>query len=413
MFLNISRVAAIFFIKRFALALMALMMISLSIQYSALQAQTTAKPLGLVNLRIAGDETRMRIIAVFDKVPAYKIQLLDSPTRLIVNLPIVDFSAQKQSPTVMGLVSNIRYGAAGADRSRIILTTKVPFVVEKSTSQQLDSGLWQVVLDIKTDSRKNFEALLQEQQKNDAASLNTPANSIVKPFRVVIDAGHGGIDSGAQGVSGILEKDVTLAFARALREQLEKNPSLEVFLTRDTDVFLRLNERVQKARGYGADLFISIHADTINTGTMRGATVYTISDKASDNIAKALAERENKSDLLDGLPADETPEVTDILIDLARRETLAFSVNFAERVISDMTRDNINLIKNPHRYAGFQVLKAPDIPSVLIELGYLSNKDDERQVSDPAWRAKAAGAIAMAVKQFADNRRGQMVNQEK
>ena len=140
---------------------MALMMISLSFQHSALQAQTTAKPLGLVNLRIAGDETRMRIIAVFDKEPAYNIQFLDSPTRLIVNLPIIDFSAQKQSPTVMGLVSDIRYGAAGADRSRIILTTKVPFVIEKTTSQQLDSGLWQVVLDIKTDSRKNFEALLQ------------------------------------------------------------------------------------------------------------------------------------------------------------------------------------------------------------------------------------------------------------
>ena len=360
--------------------------------------------LELVNIRAVGDLTRTRLIAVFSGAPNYSLQFLDHPNRLVVNLPRTDFSSQKQPPLKFGMVSNLRYGTSGPNSSKIILTTNAPFVVEKDNIEQLDSGLWQLVIDLTKDSEENFQKLIQKQQTENKAPAHDDRPAQQKPFRVVIDAGHGGIDSGAESVSGVLEKNVTLAFARALRDELEKNVNLQVFLTRDSDIFLRLNERVQKARDYGADLFISIHADTINMTSMRGATVYTISDRASDDLAKALAERENKADLLDGLPADESPEVTDILIDLARRETLSFSVNFADRVVSSLLEDNINLIKNPHRYAGFQVLKAPDIPSVLIEIGYLSNKDDEKLISDPVWRRQAASAIATAVQQFANYR---------
>lgn len=369
-----------------------------------------ASVLGLVNLRVAGDDSRLRLIAVFNARPDYKLLLLDSPARLVINLPEVDFSAQKQPPAKMGMVKDIRYGVSGPGAARIILTTVTPFNIEKDTVQQLDGGLWQLVVDLTRDSRLNFDNALKKQRELNSSSNTPVANNALRPFRVVIDAGHGGIDSGAQGISGILEKDVTLAFAKALRDQLEKKTALDVFLTRDSDVFLRLNERVQKARGFGADLFISIHADTINTSSLRGATVYTISDKASDDVARALAERENKADLLDGLPADETPEVTDILIDLTRRETHAFSVNFADRVVMGLSRSNINLIKNSHRYAGFQVLKAPDVPSVLIEIGYLSNREDERLISDPIWRARMATAIANAVYQFAEYRSGRASN---
>ncbi len=360
--------------------------------------------LELVNIRAVGDLTRTRLIAVFSGAPNYSLQFLDHPNRLVVNLPRTDFSSQKQPPLKFGMVSDLRYGTSGPNSSKIILTTNAPFVIEKDNIEQLDSGLWQLVIDLTKDSEENFQKLIQKQQTENKAPAHDDRPAQQKPFRVVIDAGHGGIDSGAESVSGVLEKNVTLAFARALRGELEKNVNLQVFLTRDSDIFLRLNERVQKARDYGADLFISIHADTINMTSMRGATVYTISDRASDDLAKALAERENKADLLDGLPADESPEVTDILIDLARRETLSFSVNFADRVVSSLLEDNINLIKNPHRYAGFQVLKAPDIPSVLIEIGYLSNKDDEKLISDPVWKRQAASAIATAVQQFANYR---------
>lgn len=223
-------------------------------------------------------------------------------------------------------------------------------------------------------------------------------------FRVILDPGHGGIDGGARGITGILEKDVTLAFARVLRDELRKDSHITVALTRNSDVFLRLSERVKKAQEFGADLFISIHADTINTHSLRGATVYTISDKASDAIAKSLAENENKVDLLDGLPADESHEVTDILIDLTRRETHAFSVNFANSVVSSLSKNNINLINNPHRYADFQVLRASDIPSVLIEIGYLSNKEDEELLNKPQWRKHMAHSIAHSIRQFAEYR---------
>lgn len=359
-----------------------------------------AEQLNLVNMRAVGDQNRTRLIAVFSDNPTYSLQFLKQPYRLVINLPSVDFSSQKQPPIKLGMVSDLRYGLSGPNTSRIILTTNSPFAVENHKVERLDSGLWQLIVDITGDNEANFQQLLTKQGNGDSRT-NDGKPPEKKPFRVVVDAGHGGVDSGAEGISGVIEKNVTLAFARTLRDELEKNLDIEVFLTRDSDVFLRLNERVEKARNYGADLFISIHADTINMSAMRGATVYTISDRASDDLAKALADRENKADLLDGLPADEAPEITDILIDLARRETLVFSVNFADRVILSLEQENINLIKNPHRYAGFQVLKAPDIPSVLIEIGYLSNKEDEKLITDPLWRKKAATAIASAVQQFA------------
>ncbi|UTO27698.1 N-acetylmuramoyl-L-alanine amidase family protein [Bartonella harrusi] len=365
-----------------------------------------AYALKLINLRTIGDSTRTRIVALFDAEPNVHLQTLDNPARLIINLPIIDFSAQKTSfekqNTVSGMLSDVRYGFSDIQTSRIILTSKTLFVVEKTVVQKLNSGLWQLLIDIRKSTQEKFDNILKKQQKNDH---NTKKQlSFARNFRVVLDPGHGGIDGGAQGITGILEKNITLAFARALRDELKKDSHITVTLTRDSDVFLRLSERVKKAQEFDADLFISIHADTINMRSLRGATVYTISDKASDAIAKSLAESENKVDLLDGLPAEESLEITDILMDLTRRETLAFSVNFADRVVLNLSKSNINLINNPHRYADFQVLKAPDIPSVLIEIGYLSNKEDEKLLNDPQWRKQMAASITHSIRQFAEYR---------
>ncbi|MGF7157667.1 N-acetylmuramoyl-L-alanine amidase [Bartonella heixiaziensis] len=362
--------------------------------------------LKLVDLRTIGDSTRTRIIAVFNAEPNVRLQILDSPARLVVNLPVVDFSAQntpfKKQNTLSSMLSGVRYGFSDIRTSRIILTSKIAFVVEKSTIQKLENGLWQLLIDITQSTQKKFDEVLKKQQK--AISSKKTQVSLIRDFRVVLDPGHGGIDGGARGGSGILEKDVTLAFAHVLRDELKKDSHTIVTLTRDSDVFLRLSERVKKAQEFGADLFISIHADTIDVHSLRGATVYTISDKASDVIAKSLAESENKVDLLDGLPAEESLEITDILIDLARRETHTFSVNFANSIIANLSKNNINVINNPHRYADFQVLKAPDIPSVLIEIGYLSNKEDEKLLSSPQWRKQMAASIAHSIRQFAEYR---------
>ena len=220
-------------------------------------------------------------------------------------------------------------------------------------------------------------------------------------FVIAVDAGHGGIDTGAIGTETKMEeKTVTLAFAGELVEMLNKETGVKAFLTRDKDEFLSLPERVQIARQHGANLFISIHADTLRQRDIRGATVYTISDKASDHLAANLAERENLSDEIAGIALTSEPaEVADILIDLTRRETQAFSVNLARSVVSSF-EGQINLINNPHRYAGFRVLQAPDVPSILLELGFLSNKQDEKLLVDPVWRKKVAGLLAAAVRSY-------------
>ncbi|WP_375636112.1 MULTISPECIES: N-acetylmuramoyl-L-alanine amidase [unclassified Bartonella] len=365
-----------------------------------------ADPLRLINFRTIGDSVHTRIIAVFNSKPNVRLQILDRPARLVINLPTIDFSMQntplKKQNTLSVMLSDVRYAFSDIQTSRIILTSKTAFVIEKSVVKKLNNDLWQLLIDIRKTTLEKFDEILKKQQKTnfDTKTQLMPAYN----FRVVLDPGHGGIDGGARGVTGVLEKDVTLDFARALRDELQKDSHITVALTRDSNIFLRLSERVKKAQELDADLFISIHADTIDLHSLRGATVYTISDKASDAIAKSLAENENKVDLLDGLPADETLEVTDILMDLTRRETHTFSVNFANSVISSLSKNHINLINNPHRYANFQVLRASDIPSVLIEIGYLSNKEDEKLLNDPHWRKQMAASIAHSIRQFAHYR---------
>ncbi|WP_375659274.1 N-acetylmuramoyl-L-alanine amidase [Bartonella sp. MR30HLJHH] len=365
-----------------------------------------ADPLRLINFRTIGDSVHTRIIAVFNSKPNVRLQILDRPARLVINLPTIDFSMQntllKKQNTLSAMLSDVRYAFSDIQTSRIILTSKTAFVVEKSVVKKLNNGLWQLLIDIRKSTPEKFDEILKKQQRTnfDTKTQLMPAYN----FRVVLDPGHGGIDGGARGVTGVLEKDVTLDFARALRDEFKKDSHITVALTRDSNIFLRLSERVKKAQELDADLFISIHADTIDLHSLRGATVYTISDKASDAIAKSLAENENKVDLLDGLPADETLEVTDILMDLTRRETHTFSVNFANSVISSLSKNHINLINNPHRYANFQVLRASDIPSVLIEIGYLSNKEDEKLLNDPYWRKQMAASIAHSIRQFAHYR---------
>ncbi|MBB5073097.1 N-acetylmuramoyl-L-alanine amidase [Bartonella callosciuri] len=365
----------------------------------------------LVSLRTIGDSAHTRIIAVFNAKPNVRLQILDKPARLVINLPTVDFSARsvplKQQNILSAMLSDVRYSFSDIQTSRIILTSKVTFVVEKTIVQELENGSWQLLIDLSKSTQKQFDEVLKKQQfeKKENVNLNTRTQSTpMRNFRVVLDPGHGGIDGGARGITGILEKDVTLAFARVLRDELKKAPHITVALTRDSDVFLRLSERVKKAQEFYADLFISIHADTIDVHSLRGATVYTLSDKASDTIAESLAESENKVDLLDGFPVEESVEITDILFDLTRRETDAFSVNFANNVISNLSKSNINLINNPHRYADFQVLRAADIPSVLIEVGYLSNKEDEKLLNNPQWRKQMAVSIVHSICQFAEYR---------
>lgn len=217
---------------------------------------------------------------------------------------------------------------------------------------------------------------------------------------IVIDPGHGGVDPGAIGVSGIYEKHITLAMARELKTALEKNGRYRVQLTRDRDVFIRLRERVAIARQQGADLFISLHADAVQNPQIRGLSVYTLSQNASDSEAQTLAEKENKADLIAGVDlTHESPDVAGILIDLAQRETMNRSAGFATELVDEVGQE-MDLLGNTHRFAGFAVLKAPDVPAVLVEMGYLSNEYEEKQLRQPQYRARLAKALAKAVERY-------------
>jgi len=227
-----------------------------------------------------------------------------------------------------------------------------------------------------------------------------PVPGAVKKRVIIIDPGHGGVDPGAIGLSGIYEKHITLAAARELQTHLERTGRFTVHLTRDRDIFIRLRGRIERARAKSADMFISLHADTIRSKSVRGLSVYTLSENASDKEAAALAERENKADLIAGIDlTHESAEVTNILIDLAQRETMNQSARLAA-VLVDELGERVKVLRNPHRFAGFAVLKAPDIPSVLIELGFLSNKDDERALRSKQHRKRVAQSIVAAVDRY-------------
>lgn len=239
-----------------------------------------------------------------------------------------------------------------------------------------------------------------------AAALAVPGGAERKASRVgkpvvVIDPGHGGVDPGATSITGAYEKNIVLALARAVKAQLDKDGKVKCVLTRDRDVFIPLRERVAIARAANADLFLSLHADTVTDGDIRGLSVYTLSQTASDAEAQALADKENKADIVAGIDlSNESPEVTNILIDLVQRESMNLSAVFAHRLIREVSRETRQLLQNTHRFAGFAVLKAPDVPSVLVETGYLSNPKDEQMLRRPEYRAKLAGAMARAIEQY-------------
>jgi N-acetylmuramoyl-L-alanine amidase len=218
---------------------------------------------------------------------------------------------------------------------------------------------------------------------------------------VVVDPGHGGIDNGTQA-GGESEKNLVLGFALALRDRVEKAGKYRVVMTRTDDTFIPLGDRVRIARNQSAALFVSIHADALprREGDAQGATIYTLSEKASDAEAERLAELENKADAIGGVNLTEEPtDVADILIDLAQRETRTFSNRFA-RMLKNEMKTTVRMHKHPLKSAGFKVLKAPDVPSVLIELGYVSNKSDLEHLVSDNWRSKTVGSVAQAIDVF-------------
>lgn len=382
--------------------------------------ESQEQPVLAYSARIAGDRARTRVVIDLDRKPAFEVRYLEKPDRIVVDLPATAFAFPSDDLKARGLFKDVRYGAVGAHSARIVLTTERPAQLALAEVQSDEAGKgFRLVLDAEMVKREVFADLVRRQAwsggqaasgaevaeagataaRGDRVGTSSPVPA--GTFVIAIDAGHGGIDNGAiASETKTPEKEITLAVARALQRRLAREPGIFAFLTREGDEFLSLSERVTIARQHHANLFISLHADKLRQDNIRGATVYTISDKASDRMAAELAERENLADAIGGVDlASEPAEVTDILLDFTRRETQAFSVAMADAVVASF-EGQVSLINNPHRFAGFRVLQAHDVPSILLELGFLSNKEDEKVLLDQAWREKIAELLTAAIRRY-------------
>ena len=362
---------------------------------------------------------KVKFIASGPVTPSKTFQL-DDPVRIVIDIPSVAVTGIALPSNYRGtLLTGIRFGQFDPKTARLVLDAAAPL---KVISARGGSPLVVELASTKAAAPINNAEEMEEENVAPAPIAAAPAKQAVaqkpttasakpaakatsvsaeekKPL-VVIDAGHGGQDPGALGLHGTHEKDVTLNFARTLRAALLKTGRYRVVLTRDEDIFLSLQERVSIARKAKGNLFISLHADSNSRPDARGLSVYTLSETASDDEAAALAEHENKADIIQGMDLTTTDaDVASILIDLTQRETMNKSSALADAVVEKL-HGKINRLPKTHRFAGFRVLKAPDVPSILIELGFLSNQADERLLLSPEYRDVVITSVVRGIDRY-------------
>jgi N-acetylmuramoyl-L-alanine amidase len=382
--------------------------------------------------RLAGDAKRTRFVLDLDSRIQLRAFTLADPYRVVIDIPQTDFRLPAGvGATGRGLVKAFRYGMVMPGGSRIVFDLTGPAKI--TNAQVLEAANGQparLVLELEEIDRTSFVQSLAASGRPDLrpaiaenavtaadaklaalpAEATAPATVLLPPDPrplVVIDPGHGGADNGTQA-GGESEKNLVLGFGLALRDRIEKGGKYRVVMTRTDDTFIPLDERVRIARNQSAALLVSIHADALpkGEGDAQGATIYILSDRASDAQAERLAETENKSDAIGGVNLTNEPtDVADILIDLVQRETRTFSNRFARVLMGEM-KSTVRMYKHPLKSAGFKVLKAPDVPSVLVELGYVSNKSDLEHLVSESWRSRAVGSMAQAIEVFLAKRPG-------
>lgn len=382
------------------------------------------------DVRVADHGTNTRVVFDISGSVEARIFTLAKPYRVVLDLPEVGWRLPARPlPRSIGLFDKVRYGLFKPGTTRVVIETVGPTTVDGARYWPRESDARvRLVIDLVATSAEDFRRAAKNQLSNITvradgipttqeqpiaaanSSLVSVPYSFVRPPRkprypielplVVIDPGHGGADPGASGARGTYEKHITLSAAREFLRMLEKTGRYRVILTRNRDILIPLRDRVAFARDSDADLFVSLHADSIRKRNIRGLSVYTLSENASDREAGELADRENKADLIAGVDlSNETPEVTNILIDLAQRETMNESARFAALMVKELGRQT-RLLRNTHRFAGFRVLKAPDVPSVLVEMGFLSNRIDENALLKKGYRAKLGAAFVRAVDKY-------------
>ena len=371
-----------------------------------------AKAAHATAVRLSGDSIQTSFELDLSHGVTVEVFTLAEPYRVVIDLPNVDFKLPTDAGSpAQGLAKAYRYGLFAEHKGRVVIDTTGPVAISQAQMQRSETGNG-IVLKVAFApmDAKAFGSGTGATQETGAKpskpavydDVPVPAKSRAKPV-VVIDAGHGGIDPGAMGINNVAEKTVVLAVAQQLRTALMQTGRYDVRMSRDKDVFVSLDRRLKFSRDNSADLFISLHADSIEERNLaeniRGATVYTLSERASDEQARQMAEKENSSDLLAGLETgDQTgkDQVKSILIDLLKRETSNFSADFSHVLVQRLAK-SITMSREAHRSAAFKVLKQTHAPSVLVELGYMSNSADEGQMTSLPWQKQVAGSIASAI----------------
>ncbi len=358
--------------------------------------------------------TKSKTVFSLDLSAGVQVEIftLADPYRVVVDLPDVTFRLPKGvGQSGRGLVKAFRYGLLDVGKARVVIDTEGPVVIQEAAMAPRGGGTVRLTIALQPTSEKAFgagtggERAAPKQADGGTEHVPTAKKRLRSKPVILIDAGHGGVDPGAMSPSNVPEKKVVLAVAKKLEKHLKETGRYNVHMTRTRDVFISLDQRVKMSRKLDADLFISLHADAIaqkHAKRVRGATVYTLSEKASDEEARLMAEKENASDAIAGLAASELEEqdqVRDILIDLLKRETANFSAEFSSTLVKRLGK-TISLSRVPQRSAAFKVLRQADTPSVLVELGYMSNAKDEKLLNSADWQRRIAATIGAAVDSY-------------
>lgn len=386
-----------------------------------------AMALDVNSVRFGVYEDKTRLVLDLDQPADFRAFILSNPYRMVIDLPSFEWkSGQVTSHKNAGILAT-RHGNLQPGISRIVFDLNRPVSIQKAFKLPPSNGKPdRLVIDFTNISSSLFEKANKGvhgklspgniSEKNRQAAVKAPQPPTSKPGKnkkplIILDPGHGGIDPGAIGANGVHEKRVALALAKELKKQLEASGKYRVKMTRETDIFIKLADRVKFARNHDGELFISIHADSLRNKSVSGASVYTLSEKASDAQTARLAARENKADLIAGIELEvEDEAVMDILIDIARRDTQNQSKFFANTLVDNFKSKNVRLLERPHRSAGFAVLKAPDIPSVLVEAGFMSNRKEAALLNTANHRKNIASALKKGVdRYFAQVRKNQRI----
>jgi N-acetylmuramoyl-L-alanine amidase len=361
----------------------------------------------VTSVRFGGDQNKTRFVIEVNGNSAFRTFTLANPNRIVIDLDEVTWNIGPGGATGKGLVNNYRYGLYTPGTSRVVLDLKSPSKISNSFVIKGKGGKPnRLVFDFEKISQAVCTTLLSKPavQAKAVASTRRPSNVPRSGKKIiVIDPGHGGHDPGNLGgvkVNGISEKNVTISASRNIKKILEASGRYKVIMTRDRDIFLKLRERSNVAHRNNADLFISIHADAFKSPSVRGATIYTLTERASDREAAMLAARENKSDVIAGVDLQDEPDIVqNILIDLVKQETMNLSNRFAKELASELKK-SVRVRKRSLRSAGFAVLKGIDVPSVLIEMGYLTNPTDAKLLMQKETHDKIGNAILKATDKY-------------